>query len=473
MKSTYKIILVSILLGGLLGCKKFIEVDPPVANINAANVYHDNSTAAAVVTSIFAAMSNTYNTQGITSVSVITDLAADNLTLWEIGNPFYAPIYQNALSPQVTASWNSIYQRIYACNAAIEGLGSSTTLTDAIRTRLLGETYFSRAFCYFYLVNLYGDVPLVLSTDYKINNAMPRTAVALVYQQMVADLKTAKGFLSDNYVGGDAFTTTTERTRPNVYAANALLARVQLYLKNYADAEAQTTLVINQGTLYAPIALEQVFLKNSLETIWALQPVRTGYNTDEGDIFFLPVDGPNNLANKFYASSQLIANFDSADKRKAVWTSHATVGTNDYPFVTKYRAKQGSPLTEYTIVLRLAEQYLIRAEARANQGQLATAIADVDVIRNRAGLPLIKDINPGINKEELLIAIMKERRNELFTEWGHRWFDLKRTNTIDAVMAPATATKGGTWASYKALFPLPASQLQINNVLKQNPGYTN
>jgi hypothetical protein len=476
MKSTYKIIIILPLLAGIVSCKKFIEVDPPVTTVNAENVYRDNSTAAAVTTSVFARMSNTFSTQGITSVSLVTDLSADNLTLWENGNIFYQPIYQNALNPNNATFWNGIYQTIYECNAVLEGLSNSTTLTESVKQRLTGEAYFSRAFNYFYLVNLYGDVPLVLSTDYKVNNQIGRTAVATVYQQIIDDLSKAKDLLGDQYLGSDILTPTEDRIRPNRAAALAMLARVQLYIKKYTEAETAATAVINQNTIYATasVPLDQVFLKNSLETIWALQPVKTGYNTDEAQIFVLPSGGPNNATNKFYASSQLMASFDSIDKRLISWFGNITVAGKDYPYVAKYKAKQGSALTEYTIVLRLAEQYLIRAEARANMGQLSTAIDDIDIIRSRAGLPLIKETNPNINKDDLLLAILKERRNELFTEWGHRWFDLRRTEKIDAVMTEVTPTKGGSsWESYKALYPLPNAQLAINNVLKQNPGYTN
>jgi len=122
---------------------------------------------------------------------------------------------------------------------------------------------------------------------------------------------------------------------------------------------------------------------------------------------------------------------------------------------------------ENSTVLRLAEQYLIRAEARAQQNKLDLAIADVDVIRARAGLPLIANTNPSISKTALLDAIMQERRVELFTEWGHRWFDLKRTGKALAVLS---AIKPG-FTSDDLLYPIPESELNKNPFLEQNPGY--
>jgi hypothetical protein len=124
-------------------------------------------------------------------------------------------------------------------------------------------------------------------------------------------------------------------------------------------------------------------------------------------------------------------------------------------------------VTEYTVVLRLAEQYLIRAEARAQQGNLLDAQADLNIIRSRAGLS-DRSIN---NVDLLLTAIMHERQVELFSEWGHRWLDLKRTNTVNAVMSVITPQKGGTWSSNWAWFPIPQSEIRTNVKLKQNLGY--
>jgi starch-binding outer membrane protein, SusD/RagB family len=119
----------------------------------------------------------------------------------------------------------------------------------------------------------------------------------------------------------------------------------------------------------------------------------------------------------------------------------------------------------------LSELYLARAEARAYQNNLAGAISDLDVVRKRAGVPLLHIIQPSISREDLLTAIMNERRVELFIEWGHRWLDLKRLGTVNEVMSVATPLKGGIWNSFKQLFPLPLTDLQNNRQLIQNDGY--
>ena len=119
------------------------------------------------------------------------------------------------------------------------------------------------------------------------------------------------------------------------------------------------------------------------------------------------------------------------------------------------------------MVLRLAEQYLIRAEARAQMMNLSGAIEDVDKLRQRAGLPLIQDTEPGISREGLLAAIAKERKFELMVEWGHRWLDLKRTGTTETILRPTKLD----WQQTDELYPIPQSERLLNPALSQNPGY--
>jgi hypothetical protein len=119
------------------------------------------------------------------------------------------------------------------------------------------------------------------------------------------------------------------------------------------------------------------------------------------------------------------------------------------------------------MVLRLAEQYLIRAEARAAMNNLTGAKADLDVIRVRAGLPR----TTANTKEAILNAIAHERRIELFTEWGHRWFDLKRTGAIDSVMKNIAIEKASIWNTNFKLFPIPQTEILLNSRLIQNNGY--
>jgi hypothetical protein len=154
--------------------------------------------------------------------------------------------------------------------------------------------------------------------------------------------------------------------------------------------------------------------------------------------------------------------------RRAIWVGSYTEDADTWYFPYKYKIRDGSdPLEEYAMVLRLGEQILIRAEARARQDNLAGAISDINMIRERAQLPLIIETDPTMDLANVLLAIEKERRSELFCEWGDRWFDLKRNDRLSAVLGPI---KTG-WALTDAFYPIPQTEILVNRNLDQNPGY--
>ncbi|RZK62672.1 MAG: RagB/SusD family nutrient uptake outer membrane protein, partial [Pedobacter sp.] len=260
----------------------------------------------------------------------------------------------------------------------------------------------------------------------------------------------------------------------------SLQARAFLYQKKYVEAEAAATKVIDQSSIYSLGILESVFLKNSSETIWALQPVNVGVNTHEAGVYLLPADGPNNTY-PVYTSSYLMNSFEVGDDRKNKWMGSVTVkigaNTNTYPYPAKYKAAYnpgGTTVTEYTIVLRLAEQYLIRAEARNEQGNSSGAAADLNTLRaKRRTVPTVLIPNPladfssSLTQNDLRIAVIHERQVELFTEWGHRWLDLKRTNRADEVLSGLKPN----WRPTSILFPIPQTQILLNPSLLQNDGY--
>ncbi|OQP59112.1 hypothetical protein A3860_38755 [Niastella vici] len=465
------------------GCKKLVDVKAPNNVITANSVYNSDVTSIAVLNGLYTQMStNNYgSTATIPTVSMWAGLSADELTLWK-GTTSISQIayYKNELSATTAGGdfWMNIYPYIYTCNAAIGGLESSVSLTPAVKNQLLGEAKFLRAYFYFYLVNLYGDIPLVLSTDYKINASLSRTPTSVVYNQITADLQAAQNLLTDGYVKSDALTlysSSAERVRPCKAAATALLARTYLYTSKWTDAEAQATGVISNTAVYDTVPLNKVFLKNSKEAIWQLQPVTTGTITNTADAYSFVLSVPPvglNFQHPVYLSDTLINSFETGDQRRTNgnWVNvyNDVTGTYYYPY--KYKnVTQGTGVTptEYTMLLRLGEQYLIRAEARAQQGNITGAQSDLNVIRRRAGLS-----NTTANdKSSLLAAILNERQVELFTELGHRWLDLKRTGKVDVVMNTVTRIKGGNWSSYKQLYPVQLNELLNNPYMIQTTGY--
>lgn len=467
----------------LCSCKKFVEVEGSATSVSSMNVYSSDATAIGAVTSLYVSLSNgnPVASQELSGLSGIAGLSADELDYYSgAGNQALQVYYQNGLNSLNVGNdfWGNTYQRLYVVNEALEGLKSSTGLTPVVKQHLLGEAYFMRAFYYFYLVNLYGDVPLVLSTDYKVNAVLKRTAKAQIYDQIVADLKIAQGLLSDGYLKGDGITEypsgSEERVRPNKWAATALLARTYLFMGRWADAETTATQVLFNHTSFQLEPLGNVFLKNNREAIWQLQPTEIGRNTSEADGFVLRIQGANfNVV--VYLSKELLKDFETSDRRKDNWIGSVNPYGTVYYYSFKYKVlpstQAGAPITEYSTVIRLAELYLIRAESRARLGNLNDAISDVDQIRERAGLPLVKNTNP--NQEDLIVLILKEKRIEFFTEWGHRWLDLKRTGKVDEVMSKVTPKKsnGKVWKSYQQYYPVSTFELQSNPSLIQTAGY--
>jgi hypothetical protein len=472
--------------GGLLmciladcGCKKLVEVPAPSTSVTANNVYSTDAAAAAVLTGIYQELSESplASAGGIPSLTVFAGLSSDELTLWNgVTDPMGLAYYGNALLGSAnnygSEFWTTIYPTVFSCNDAIDGLTGATSLTPAVKQQALGEAKFMRAFFYFYLTSLYENVALALSNDYKINAILSQVSMQEAYQQVVADLHDAQKLLSSNYLDATLLQTTTDRTRPTQWAATAMLARTYLYMGNWVGADSAASVLITNSNLFNLSSLVNAFLNASLgnnEAIWQLQPVNVvPSNTTDAYTFIIPPSGPGTGTNYgAYLSNNLMNSFESGDQRRQNWVDSTIVDTFIYYYPYKYKLTEG-PVNEYYMVLRLAEQYLIRAEARAHEGNVGGAQADLDSIRARAGLPPTS----ASTQTDLLTAIMHERQVELFAELGHRWLDLKRTGTIDAIMSQVTPQKeGGAWSSYQQLYPISILDIEADPNLKQNQGY--
>lgn len=469
-----------LLLSIVSSCNKQIQNDRPSTSISGEGAYMSNNTAISSVTSIYTNISKA-GQASILSSSTYLGLAADELSLFPgTNNNTYVYYYTNSYNPSNLASttnfWNQLYPIVYNTNAAIEGLNGNNSISSDVKKQLLGEVKFIRAYCYYYLTVLYGDVPLVLSTDYTINASIKKTNSSDVISQIINDLKEAELLLSEGFLDGTLQKTTTERVRPTKWAAMALLARVYLHSQKWADAETESSKVIASTSNFSLDSSGTAFLKNRPEAIWQLQSVTTGQNSYDGRLFIIPSTGPNTGSYPLLLSDYLLNSFEMNDKRKVNWTSSVSSGGKIYYYPYKYKKAfdatilTAAQLTEHQTMLRIAEQYLIRAEARAQQNKLSEAAQDLNLIRKRAWL----GATLASTNTEILNAIYHERQVELFTEGGLRWIDLKRTNTIDSVLgAPLNITqkKGGTWNSGYALMPISQTEILSNPSLKQNAAY--
>jgi hypothetical protein len=458
-------LLLPALLG--LGSCNFLDVGAPPTQVVDTTVYSADASATAGVLGIYIGLTSRGTAvPGIANdaaLSTFLGLAADELLFATTTYDEYRLNQVNPAGNGPSSLWSQAYTNIYQCNTAVAGLTASPALTASLKTQLLGEAKFLRAFNYFYLSNIFGDVPLVLTTDYSVSSTLPRTPKADVYAAVVADLLDAQKLL------GVAYPVSNERTRVNQAAATALLARVYLYQQNWAAAETQASAVLAQTSLYSLPALGQVFLSSSQEAIWQLRRAGTvSTNTAEGG-YFVPVSLTVAPTASYQLTNTLFSAFGTPDNRRTTWTNSYTVAGTTYRYPFKYQQRVATAsagvATEYSVVLRLAEQYLIRAEARIKQGKVADGLVDLNVVRARAGAPAL---STALSQADALLAVENERRLELFTEYGHRWFDLIRTGRVAAVLGPY---KGAAWDANDNVWPIPATQLLANPSLTQNPGY--
>lgn len=474
-------------------CKKLIEIPPPKNTIGTHQVFQNETQAEGAMSGLYTRMINAEDIMlqyaaarskfSAGAITIIAGLSADEFIPYSgPADPENYFLYTNKLTilqDGVTLPvWESAYKTIYNANAIIEGIAASTSAALPVNTRqeLTGEAKFVRALSYFYLTNLFGDVPITLTIDFNKTVRLTRAPQSEVYRQMVEDLKDAAASLSPGYSRGKG-----ERIRPNKWAATALLARVYLYMKDYPAAAAAASAVIGQQELYAlETDLNTVFLATSKEAIWQLKQTSIGSimsATPEG--YALNTGQPKyQTSTQLVLTPQLLQAFETNDKRRVDWidSTDNTYPSNP-PNITYYPVKykigpatfyDGLP-AEYYTVLRVAEMYLIRAEAAAYGalGGPSDGVNDLNEIRERAGLA---SLSSSLTKDQLLQAIEHERQVELFSEWGHRWLDLKRTGRAHDVLSAIPAKQ--PWAGdHQFLYPIPSIERRDNPQLSQNDGY--
>lgn len=379
---------------------------------------------------------------------IFADLAADNLAHpSDATSSDYAEIDNNVIlsdNSSVEGIWSSIYSAINVANSIIAKVPGMSDMTDDEKAAALGELYFLRALNHFNLMNYFGAIPIKTEPTVGTTNLdVARNDTSEVFASIISDLTYAQSALN-----ADAST----KTRATKYAAAALLARVYLYQKNYTAAyESANDVIINGGYTFLNNYSDIFADDGSAETIFEVAFDEDDYNRIPEYNFPKTLNGRGEVD----PDDDLIDAFSEDDLRYSASIAYS----GSYAYATKY--SDLSTGAENVIVLRLAEMYLIKAEAEAHlsTGTVADVQKQVNYIRNRAGLA-----NTEANTmAELILAIENERRFEFAFE-GHRWFDLVRTNRAVEVLPYVTQ-------SYQQLFPIPLSELNTNEKMTQNTGY--
>lgn len=380
------------------------------------------------------------------SYIIFSDLAADNLEHSVDGTAQnYAQVDNNAVLPEndaVSAIWDSGYEGINIANNVIAKVPDMMDMTEAEKNAALGELYFIRAFNHFGLMNWFGAIPIKTAPTIGATNLdAPRDPIAKVYDQIIVDLTFA-----EQHLGAGAV-----KSRASKFAATALLARVYLYKGDWANAKAKATSVIQDGGYDLP-DYGDVFVDESAESIFEIDFTELNRNRIAEYNFPKTLNGRREVA----PTASILAAYETGDERYAA--SIAFSGVLAYPI--KY--DDLSLGADNVIILRLAEMYLIRAEAEVKlQGSVTAIQDDLNVVRSRAKLP---DTSAN-TLDELTRAIERERRVEFAFE-GHRWFDLVRTGRAVDVLLTVNNANQTRW-------PIPLSEIVTNKSsgMEQNPGY--
>lgn len=472
-------------------CKKIVTIPSPGTSLVDATVFSQEQTATAAVLDIYFNLSELHGSPNCACLSKSNSLYADEYTVTS-STPNLQALYLNALDANdagISASWGEAYKAIYKANAALEGIQKyGGALSQSVKNQLIGESKFLRGVSYFILVNMFGDVPLLLSTDYNANRLAGKTKVADIYAQIMKDFSEAKELVVASYLD-PSNKAGSLRVRVNKDVITAMQAKVYLFMNNWAEAEKHADVLINNNPAYdLEPDLLNVFNVASKEAIWSFNDL--GWYFPWIGLNYILEAPPSSAESPFgigMLSNTVMNHFEPGDLRKDRWVGSISSGNDVYYFPLKYRSVNWSApsVSQLLSAIRLGELYLIRAEAKIQQDRIAEGIADLNAIRDRAraaATASVPDPLPALpvtlSKPAAMLALERERITELFTE-GHRFFDLKRWKGLqnagisraDELMPAIAAAKGGTWDDYKKLFPIPQNDINTNANLKQNPEY--
>lgn len=501
-------------LGLLTGCgEKFLE-ETPADQVIEANFYKTETDAIQAATAVYSELTREgqYNL-ALWAMDIMADVSttgggggSDGIEYSQLDN--YNIPSNNTVA---TRLWQSCYIGIGRANLVLQKVPTIAVIDPVIQKRCLGEAQFLRAKYYFDLVRSYGDVPLVTTPPPVGVSAVstPRTPAAEVYQQIEQDLTDAIGNLPASYTG-------TDLGRATKWAATGLLAKVYITEGKKAEAAQRAREVINNSgkSLWPNYGDNfKVANENGQESLFEVQYVngRNGYERNNvgfsGNEFFAPRGSGTTPAGGGYGFNipepDFVNGYATGDTRKAItiW-----VPGDPYPAGSTVPAQQpqapGSPFG-YNVkkwfvgkvntniwdsplnipVLRLAEMYLILAEAVGPTPGPNGGLEAINKVRRRAfGLnintPSARDLTA--STPDFTAAVLNERKYELAFEFD-RWFDLKRYGGTPYGLVPVMTSQAaflrglgitrGVPTANNLVLPIPQSEIDANPALVQNPGY--
>jgi starch-binding outer membrane protein, SusD/RagB family len=449
------IIFVLLILQICASCEKMIEVDTPDNQITSQQVFEDVQTANAALAGLYGTLWDNSPLAGDQSGKLLGTYSDDLDYYATASTTGILELYNNTQidsNPAVYSYWSNAYQKIYTANAIIEGTQNSTGLPISEKNRIKGEALLIRSILFYYLEQVFGNIPFPETTNYQVNQSLPKIASTEVLIKLESDLGQSMSLLTDEY-------RSTERIFPNRKVAQLMLAKVYMLEGKWSQAE-NILKEITQSNLYQfENNITKVFNKSGTHILWQLKPKNSGDATKEASVYYFINAAPSNFA----LSPNLITIFSNTDLRKQNWITAVPFNGNTWYRADKYKNRTNNT-TEYSIVFRLEEVYLLLAETLAQQNKIQEALPYLNATRQRAGLAGL--VLP-ISKDTFINEVLLENRKEFFTEMGHRFLDLKRLNQLNSLY-PAKPN----WKEYHTVWPLPQKDLLLNpNLNPQNHGY--
>lgn len=452
---TYLYYVVTVML--LFSCEQAIEVDDPINQIHTGQVFEDANTAYAALDQIYTELqTNSLFSGGSSGAGALLGTYTDDLDLFlPPGSSDNTYLFLNQLLPTnsiVKSVWANAYKEIYMANAVISGVRSSTGISTANRDRIEGEATVIRSMVYLNLMQIFGEIPYTVTTDYSVNQSLTKKPEAEILQLLASDLQTAVTLLSDDYRD-------PSRIYVNRKVAQMVLANVNLLNKNWVEAESLCRTIIQSPDYVFEADITKVFKKTGAHHLFLLKTLTDGTPVPETKIYYFTSPPPQN----YVLSTDLATSFSAGDLRKMNWIKEV----GNYPAVFYRNDKYKNVITnndEYSVVYRLEQVYFMLAESLIKQNKTEEATAWINKTRVRAGLA---ELPLTLNQEQLLGELITEIRKEFFAEQGHRFYDLKRLGQLGVLKQHKP-----NWQDFNGRWPLPLSELLLNpNLAPQNPNY--
>lgn len=434
----------------LTSCQQFLNVQPEL-QVDESQAITNASTAEAAVNGLYNRLgSDNYYGSNFPALSYLSggdiqwtgsQSAPQEITARKL----------TAANGYVSSAWSAIYQTILQANYLLEVVPTlkDPQLTADRKNQIQGEAYALRALSYFDLARGWGGVQLILTATHTPadNTGISRSSLDETYAQVLKDLTAAEPLLA----------VTTNRNKVTRKTVWALRARYHLYRQEWEQAETYASKLIDDAATYKLAKPYSAFFANNAvattESVFEIAYTNSFKNGHYN--WWLP---PALSGRREWAPSDklitLLNDPNVGGNRKDLIAQTSPPGNLWYGKLY-YRTPLG---TDPAYIIRIAELYLIRAEARAQLGKTAAALTDLNAVRDRAGLA----VSQATTKDALLLAIETERQVEFPFE-ADRWFNLIRTGRVTAVLGITDASK--------YVLPIPNSELLADKALTQNQGY--